>query len=586
MKKEIATILENLPQSPGCYQMLDHEQKILYIGKAKNLKKRVSQYFERVQNQRIARMVSLVDNIQIILTKTEKEALLLELNLIHQHLPPFNVLLKDDKQYPYIAIKNGQYPYLVLKRSDTQKGFQYYGPYTSSKAAWDTINLLNRVFQLRKCQRLPRRACIYFHLGQCLAPCVNDINDTQIDKIMTDVHNFLLGDNQHYIDDLSERATQAIIDRNSKMALDYIDLVEAINHINVDQKVQNSDHQDRDVINYAVLNEAISISILIVRQGKLLGKQKISSLLSNDDYEEEMISLLMQYYRTHLPPKKILISLSKENQMLLSETLNVEVTIKAHNQMTKSLLEIAKKNAEQDLSDYLQSAHLNQNSLIRLEELQALLGLEKLPLHIDLFDNSHMQGKAAIGAAITYLNGEPYKPLYRHYNLKYGGDDFANMMEVIERRIKRYLQDKKELPDLILVDGGMIQVNAASLVIDNMGVNLKVVGLYKNDKHQTSGLIDSEGEIFSFKNNQELFFFLTRMQDEVHRYAIKGHHQKHQTLSEKSIFADIQGLGPQREKALFRVFKTIKDIRQASLEEIAAVVPLDVARRIKERLEQ
>lgn len=585
MSEHIQNILSNLPASPGCYQMIDRDGRVIYVGKAKDLNKRVHQYFNRVQNQRISRMVSQIHDIQIIITKTEKEALLLELNLIHKLMPPFNVLLKDDRQYPYIAIKKDQYPYLVLKRNDKQKGYIYYGPYTSSGAAWETIDLLNRIFPLRKCKKLPKKPCIYYHLGQCLAPCIDDIPKEKYDEMLADINEFLLGNNEKYLLDLEEKATRALLENNTKIALDFLDMVEAIKHINEAQNVQNSDHASRDVINFASLNEVVSVSILNVREGKLIGKQKINFVEASFDLEEEILSILLQYYENHQPPKKILIPFSKDNGVLLGETLKTDVSTRPHNEMTKSLLEMAKLNAKQDLSDYLSKAHLEKDVLLLLEDLQQILNLKTIPLHIDLFDNSHIQGKAAVGAAISYINGVPHKPLYRHYNLQYQGNDFENMMDVITRRLQRYQKDNQGYPDLLIVDGGLIQVNAAMIALDTLDLDLKVVGLYKNDRHQTTGLIDQFGETYSLEKHQELFFFLTRMQDEVHRFALKGHHQKKQKESELSLLDHIPGLGVKRMKDLLKAFPTIKSIREATLEELSAVIPSNVAVLIKERLQ-
>ena len=585
MNDRIKVILENLPHSPGSYQMLDKNKRILYIGKAKDLSKRVNQYFQRAQNNRITRMVSLIDDINIIMTKTEKEALLLELNLVHKHMPPFNVLLKDDKQFPYIAIKRDQYPYLTVKRSDSQKGYIYYGPYTSSKAAWETINLLNRFFPLRKCRKLPHRACIYFHLGQCLAPCVNSVPKLEYDKIVAEIDDFLLGDNQKYINTLEEKATNALISKNPKLAFDFLDMVEAIKHINQDQNVQNSDHVTRDVINFDSMNEAVSLSILNLREGKLIGKQKISFVQSSFDLEEEIVSILMQYYQKHTPPKKILIPLSQDGRQLLGETLNADIRVKPHNEVTSSLLNMAKENANQDLKDYLTKAHIDRNSLFLLEDLQETLKLSSLPLHIDLFDNSHIQGKAAVGAAISYVNGEPHKPFYRLYDLKYGGNDFENMMDIIMRRLLRYKKDKRELPNLLVVDGGLIQINAALLAMDSADIQVPVVGLFKNDKHQTTGLLGSDGEVFSFEKNRDLFFLLTRMQDEVHRFALGGHKRKRKTSNEIGILDDIPGLGPKGKEKLNKHFLSVKALREATVDEISKVISLNIALKIKERLE-
>ena len=584
MNAKIATILENLPHSPGSYQMLDKDKKVLYVGKAKDLYKRVNQYFKLAQNQRISRMVRLIDDISIIMTKTEKEALLLELNLIHKFMPPFNVLLKDDKQYPYIAIKKEIYPYLVVRRSDTNRSYHYYGPYTSGKAAWEIVNLLNRVFKLRKCKKVAHRACIYYHLDQCLAPCINHVGEEQINQILDDINAFLLGDNQKFIDDLEEKAASSLISGNQTLALDFLDMVEAIKHINQTQNVQNSDHISRDVINFDNSGDVVSVSIMNMREGKLLGKQRINFVQTSFDIEEEIVSLLLQYYKKHQAPKRLLLPVSKDNQELIESILKVAVATKAHDETTKSLLTIAKENATQDLKQYLLKSHIEHNALGLLEDLQDILGLSGLPLHIDLFDNSHIQGKSAVGGAITYLNGEPCKGLYRIYNLEHGGNDFENMMDVITRRLKRYVTDKKDLPNLLVVDGGQIQINAALIAMDNLEISIPIVGLVKNEKHQTHALLTSDGELISLEGNRDVFFFLTRMQDEVHRFAISGHKKKRAKSEAIGILDDIKGLGPKNKRNLMEHFPTIKAVREADLNDLSKVVSMEVAKRIKDRL--
>lgn len=584
MKKQIESLIANLKHSPGVYLMHDKDDKIIYIGKAKDLAKRVSQYFIRPQSGKVQKMVFETERFETILTNNEKEALILEMNLIQTHYPKYNVLLKDDKHYPYIALKKDGDPYLTIKRTNKEKNYEYFGPFPNSGAAYEMIDLLNKLFPLRKCRILPSEPCLYYHLGQCLAPCIKKVEQSDYEDIVKNVERFLKGDNKLEADEIKKKMELASSKEDYELALEYKKTLDSIEHINTAQRVEFFDRIDRDIFAYSLREHYVSLAILIYRNGMLLGKENyVLELFGNiEEFVEEMILL---FYAKRPLPKEVVINSSKikENLSQLLETSIVSVS----KGKILDLVKIAKKNADNALDQYFISARLDENKLALLEKLGIILNI-KTPLHIELFDNSHLQGSSPVGAMVAFINGEPAKKLYRKFHIdeKLGGDDLRSMEEVITRHYKRLKDNKSSLPDLVLVDGGELQIKAASKAIEQLQLSIPVYGLYKNDKHQTSGLMDKDGNTYDLKDDKLVFFLLARMQDEVHRFAIKFHHDIRNKALKSSLLDGINGLGDKRKAVIRKAYPDLSMLRNASIAELSQLLPEEVAKELYKRLKE
>ena len=581
MTEKIKTLIANLKHLPGVYLMHDKDDNIIYVGKAKDLYKRVSQYFLRPQSGKVFKMVTNVDYFETIITANEKEALVLEMNLIQKYYPRYNILLKDGSHYPYIALKKKGDPLLQIKRNDKDKNYDYFGPFPNSGAAFQTISLLNKVFPIRKCQTLPTSTCLYYHLGQCLGPCVNKIDDSIYEQMREDIKAFMRGNNQKQKAEIKEKMMKASENLEFETASEYKKILDAIEHINIQQNVENSDKKDRDIFAFSSRQGYLALAVLSYRKGLLLGKQ-VFTVEEFGDNEEQVADLILQFYQKYPTPNEVVIN-NKNIINLISDLLDASVV-----EMTKGkvheLVINAKENADNALDEYFLSARLDSNKLEMLEELGKIIDIPT-PLHIELFDNSHIQGAFPVGAMVAFINGEPAKRLYRRFliNHEESRDDLASMKEVVYRHYKRLVEEDKKLPDLLLVDGGLNQINAAALALLEAGANVPLFGLYKNDKHQTSGLIDGSGKTYEL-NNKNLFFMLTRMQDEVHRFAIAFHKEKRNKGMKVSILDDIPGLGEKRKEMLLRAYQDLNALKNASVEEFAQILPREVAENLYNKL--
>ena len=581
MTEKVKTCIANLKHLPGVYLMHDKDDNIIYVGKAKDLFKRVSQYFLRPQSGKVFKMVQNVDYFETIITANEKEALVLEMNLIQKYYPRYNILLKDGSHYPYIALKKKGNPILQIKRNDKDKNYDYFGPFPNSGAAFQTISLLNKVFPIRKCQTLPSSTCLYYHLGQCLGPCVNKIDDATFEQMREDIKSFMRGNNQKKKAEIKEKMLKASENLEFETANEYKKILDAIEHINVQQNVENSDKKDRDIFAFSSRQGYLALAVLSYRKGLLLGKQ-VFTVEEFGDNEEQVADLILQFYQKYPTPSEVVIN-NKNVIELIGDLLDASVV-----EMTKGkvheLVINAKENADNALDEYFLSARLDSNKLEMLEELGQIIDIPT-PLHIELFDNSHIQGAFPVGAMVAFINGEPAKKFYRRFliNHEESRDDLASMKEVVYRHYKRLVDEEKKLPDLLLVDGGLNQINAAALALLEAGANVPLFGLYKNDKHQTSGLIDGSGKTYEL-NNKNLFFMLTRMQDEVHRFAINFHKEKRNKGMKVSILDDIPGLGEKRKEMLLRAYQDLNSLKNASIEEFSQILPDEVARALYNKL--
>ena len=581
MTEKIKTLIANLKHLPGVYLMHDKDDNIIYVGKAKDLYKRVSQYFLRPQSGKVFKMVSNVDYFETIITANEKEALVLEMNLIQTHYPRYNVLLKDGSHYPYIALKKKDDPLLLIKRNNKDKNYDYFGPFPNSGAAYQTINLLNKVFPIRKCQTLPSSACLYYHLGQCMGPCINKIDEQKFEEMREEIKSFMKGNNQKQKAEIKQKMLDASENLQFESANEYKKILEAIEHINAQQNVENSDKKDRDIFAFSSRQGYLTLAVLSYRKGLLLGKQ-VFTVEEFGDNEEQVAELILQFYQKYPTPSEVVINnnnVIKAIEDLLDATVCNVTKGKVH-----ELIINAKENADNALDEYFLSSRLDTDKLELLEELGNIIDIPT-PLHIELFDNSHIQGAFPVGAMVAFVNGEPAKKLYRRFliNGEESRDDLASMKEVIYRHYKRLADENQKFPDLLLVDGGLNQIKSAALALLEAGVSVPLYGLVKNNKHQTSGLIDGSGKIYPIEN-QKLFFLLTRMQDEVHRYAISFHKEKRNKGMKVSYLDDIPGLGSRRKEMIYRAYSDIDKIKNASIEELSQILPKDVAEALYNKL--
>lgn len=578
MTEKVKVAIPLLPRRPGCYLMKDKDDKVIYVGKAKNLYNRVSQYFLRPQVGKVAAMVSHVDHFDTITVKTDKESFILEMNLIHQYYPRYNILLKDGKHYPYIALKKKNDPYLKIARNDKDKNYYYFGPFPTSSYAYQVIDLLNKLFPTRKCRNVPTEPCLYYHMGMCLAPCVNKVSMEENDQLFKKIKDFLEGNNPEIAKEIKEKMLHASENMEFEKAQDLKSTLDAIEHVLAKQGVENKDHVNRDVFAYTTRDGYLSLAILTYRNGLLLGKESYIVEEFGDNVEQ-ISDLIFQYYETHSLPKEILMNIDGVTDTL-SNSLDTKFVSVTKGKLIE-LIEMANLNAVQSLDSHFMSARLTDNNSELLDDLGNRLGI-KTPYRIELFDNSHIQGDAPVGAMVVFINGEPLKKMYRKFNIegKEKRDDYASMKEIMRRRYSRLKDNAEEMPDLILTDGGLGQIHAGSEIMSELDLNIPVFGLFKNDKHQTKGLMDKEGNVISLDDNKSLFFLLVRMQDEVHRFAITFHHQKRSKNFAKSILDDIEGLGSKRKQIVLDHYTDIDMLKKATVEELSQYLPKEVAKRV------
>lgn len=583
MREKIARLIEALPHSPGVYQMKDADDKIIYIGKAKDLYKRVSQYFLRPQEGKVAAMVSHVDHFETILVGSDKEAFILEMNLIQTHYPRYNIMLMDDSHYPYIALKKNE-PFLKIARNTKDKGYDYFGPYPSSSSAYETISLLNSIYPSRKCRNIPKRACIYYSMGNCLAPCIFDVDPSEAAKVNDSIKGFMRGDDRDIIAKLKKDMEEAAERLDFELAGEKKKQLDAIAHIKDKQKVELlGNHKDYDIFAYASRDGYICLALLTYRNGMMLGKKAFTYPLFGKD-SEDAVDLILQYYASRPLPSLIVARIEGLEEELSSLYPEVKLVIPQEGRML-DLLSLATINAANSLDASFLSSRLEDDKASLLDELGRLLGIAT-PYRIELFDNSHLQGSDAVGAMVCFINGEKAKKMYRKFKLDedVAGDDYHSMVEVVSRRYGRLKEEGAEYPDLILTDGGITQVHATLEGLEAVGVNIPVFGLYKNDRHQTEGLIDRNGQTYPLDKTSALFFLLMRMQDEVHRFAISFHQQKRSKSMFRSLFDEVKGIGGKREEALRRRYPSQEELADASIEELSQVLPLDVATSLYEVL--
>lgn len=590
MNDHIKNKLEILPDQPGCYLMKDRQGTIIYVGKAKVLKNRVRSYFTGSHDTKTQRLVNEIEDFEYIMTSSNIEALILEMNLIKKHDPKYNIMLKDDKSYPYIKITNERHPRLIITRKVKKDKGKYFGPYPNAQAANETKKLLDRLYPLRKCQSLPDRVCLYYHLGQCLAPCVNEIPQETYKNITSEVTKFLNGGYKEIKADLQQKMQVAAEKLEFERAKEYRDQISSIETTIEKQTMMSADFINRDVFGYAIDKGWMCIQVFFVRQGKLI-ERDVSIFPIYGEQEEEFLTFMGQFYSqpNHFKPREILIP-ENADQELAEQLLNVKV-LQPKKGQKKDLVNLATKNAHMALNEKF--------SLIEKDEERTVLAIDKLgeamgiytPYRIEAFDNSNLQGADPVSAMVVFINGKPAKKEYRKYKIKtvQGPDDYESMREVVRRRYTRVLREGLPLPDLILIDGGKGQIEAARDILENeLNVEIPIAGLAKDDKHRTSQLLFGDPlEVIPLGRTSQEFYLLQRIQDEVHRFAITFHRQLHGKSAFQSILDEVEGIGPARKKLLHRHFGSLKKMKEASVEEFIQIgLPTKTAELLKENLQK
>ena len=577
--------LSLLPLEPGCYLMKDTTGTVIYVGKAKKLKNRVSSYFNGVHNYKTTKLVSEIVDFDYIVTHSEKEALLLEINLIKDYTPKYNIMFMDNSYYPYIMLTKEKHPRLQIVRAVKDKKNKYFGPFPDATAAREIYKLLNRLYPLRKCNKIPNKPCLYASLNQCLAPCINEVSEEAYTEITTQITKFIKGDVKETIKELEDKMNQASELLEFEKAKEYRDLIRYIHHVTSKQHVQFNDQVDRDIIGYYMDKGYLSVQLFFMRNGKLLARD-INLVPIYGEIEEELASYIVHFYSTNTLPKEILMPKNDDLQVL-EEVLGCKILQPSRGNKA-DLVKMACDNAKEMLEKkfmLLENAELKTTTAI--DELGELLHIKR-PNVIELFDNSNIQGSYAVAGMVCFVDGKPSKNDYRKFKIKTveGPDDYASMKEVIYRRYFRVLMDGLRRPDLIIVDGGRGQIKVAKEVIDSLNMQIPICGLSKDDKHATALLLDQDGNVVEVDRKSQLFYLLTRMQDEVHRYAISFH----KNVRSKSLFAsildEVDGIGEVRKKKLLRKFGSVKKMKEASIEDLETILPKEIAKNLKTVLEK
>ncbi|PEZ42071.1 excinuclease ABC subunit C [Bacillus thuringiensis] len=584
MHEHLKEKLAILPDQPGCYLMKDKQGTVIYVGKAKVLKNRVRSYFTGSHDGKTLRLVGEIVDFEYIVTSSNLEALILELNLIKKYDPKYNIQLKDDKTYPFIKITAEKQPRLLITRNVKKDKGKYFGPYPNAQSAHETKKLLDRMYPLRKCTNMPDKVCLYYHMDQCLAPCVKEVTEEQNKEIVDEIIKFLNGGHKEVRSELEIKMYEASEKLEFERAKELRDQIAHIDAIMEKQKMIMSDLVDRDMFGYAVDKGWMCVQVFFVRKGKLI-ERDVSMFPIYDEPEEGFLTFIGQFYEnsSHFKPKEIVVPGSIDSE-LVERFLEVEATQPKRGKK-KDLVELANKNAKIALEEKFYLIERDEERTIKaVDHLGKQLGIET-PYRIEAFDNSNIQGTNPVSAMIAFIDGKPAKKEYRKYKIKtvQGPDDYESMREVVRRRYTRALKENLPLPDLIIIDGGKGHLAAASDILENeLGLYIPMAGLVKDDKHKTSHLIigDPPEPVVLERNSQE-FYLLQRIQDEVHRFAITFHRQLHGKSVIQSALDDIPGIGDKRKKVLLKHFGSLKKMKEASVAEfVEAGMPKNVAETI------
>lgn len=580
--------LSLVPHLPGCYLMKDENGIIIYVGKSKNLKNRLSSYFKSTHTGKTACLVRDIKDFEYIITSSELEALLLEINLIKKHDPKYNILLRDDKTYPYIEITNEKYFRLLVVRNPNIKKTKnniVFGPYPNVTAARKVVDMINRIYPLRKCKNYEKKECLYYHINECLGYCTKNIDDDTMKNMKNEIISFLNGNHQIITKKLENLMQLSSSKLQFEKALEYKELLDYINITLEKQKVELDDNLDRDIINYYEKNNYLSINMLFIRGGKLLDSSN-NLFPMIDTLEEELTTFISKFYDKHtIKPKEVLVPdiIDKD---LLKEVFNLNFITPKKGEK-KKILDLAYDNASnyynEQINFLIQDEEKTNDSL---KELSNILNIDNLS-RIELFDNSNLFGNFNVSGMVVFIDGKPAKNEYRKFKITNDvNDDYGTMREVIYRRYFRVLKDNLKKPDLIIVDGGIGQLNIVREVIDSLGLNIPSIGLKKDDKHNTSTIVGLNPitEI-NIDKRSNLFFLLTRMQDEVHNFTINYHRQIRSKGSLSSILDNIEGIGEVRKNKLLKKYRTIPKMKEASTKELEEILPNNIALELKNFLD-
>jgi len=578
--------LSLVPKKSGCYLMKDEYGTIIYVGKAKVLFNRLKSYFTGRVTGKTRVLVSEIRSFEYIVTSTEAEAFILENNLIKKYNPKYNILLKDDKSYPYIELTNEKHPRLIIKReiNINKKKRNLYGPYPSVYEARRLVNLINRVYPLRKCVNMPKKECLYYHIHECMGYCIHKSIDDS--NMIREVMSILSGNSGLLIDKINEKIKINSDNMNYEVALSLKNDLEYMKVLEEKQKVELNDGVNRDIFNYYVDKGYISISIFFLRNGKLLGSSSnIKPVIS--EIKDELETFIVDFYSKHnIAPKEVIVP-SEVDDKTLESVLDTKV-VKVQKGIKKKLFDLVYENAKISLQNDIERIYRNDELITSAnEELKSLLNMDYLSV-IEAFDNSNLFGTYTVSAMVTFIDGRPSKNDYRKFKMSFEkNDDVASMKEVIYRRYFRVLKEHLRMPDLILVDGGKNQINACKEVLNSLNLYIKVCGLKKNDKHELSELIDGDTmEVINIDRRSNAFHLLTRIDDEIHRYVITYHKQIRSKGSLSSLLDNIKGIGDKRKKELIKTFGSLKKIKEASIEELETILPNEVATNLKEYLKE
>ncbi|MBC2054961.1 excinuclease ABC subunit UvrC [Listeria booriae] len=586
--EHIRNKLALLPDQPGCYLMKDQQGTIIYVGKAKILKNRVRSYFTGSHDGKTQRLVQEIRDFEYIVTSSNVEALLLEINLIKKHDPRYNIMLKDDKTYPFIKITNERHPRLIITRQVKRDKGKYFGPYPNVYAANETKKILDRLYPLRKCTTLPNKVCLYYHLGQCLAPCVFKVEADTYKKMTDEIVQFLNGGYKEVKQDLQAKMQVAAEDMQFEKAAEFRDQITAIETTMEKQKMTMNDFVDRDVFGYAIDKGWMCVQVFFIRQGKLI-ERDVSQFPFYSDADEDFLTFIGQFYQktNHIPPKEIFLPDDVDEEAIQALLPDTKILVPKRGNK-KDLVKLAYKNAKIALNEKFLLLERNEERTVgATEKLGEAMGIPT-PNRIEAFDNSNIHGTDPVSAMITFLDGRPSKNDYRKYKIKtvVGPDDYATMREVVRRRYWRVLKEGLPLPDLILIDGGKGQIDSAKdVLVNELGLDIPVAGLAKDNKHKTSQLLFGDPlAVVPLNRNSQEFYLLQRIQDEVHRFAITFHRQLRSKTGFQSLLDGIPGVGPGRKKAILKHFGSMKKIKTATVAEIQeAGVPIAVAEAVHEK---
>ncbi len=571
--------LANLPDEPGSYQMKDKNGEIIYVGKAKNLHNRVNQYFTGAHDFKTTKLVSNIDDFDFIVTRSEKEALILEINLIKKYRPKYNIMFIDDSSYPYIKLTKEKYPRLMIARDmKKDRNARYFGPFPDATAARNTLKILQTLYPFRRCTKIPDKVCLYYHLGQCLGPCQYEIDPEEYERMSDGVTSFLNGDTKEITKELNRKMLEASENLEFEKAAQYHEMITSIERVIDRQMIETDKKGTRDVFAWYEDRGYLAITGFLVRNGTVLNKEfRLKPLYG--DASEEFQSFLLQFYEDHPKPKELVLSAECEPfQQDLQDALGMAVFIPKKGYRQK-LIDMCIENAKQQLNLKFDAAE-QQNSMTE-NAVQQLSELAGRPMRrVELFDNSHISGQFTVASCVVYEDGVPDRKSYRLYKLHTGNSDVDSMKEVVYRRYFRLLKENGRMPDGILVDGGRTQIEAAKEIIDSLGIDIKIMGLVKDDRHNTNALMDTDYRTFDIDRDSGLFFLLTRMQDEVHRRAISYHRKLRSKAQTKSILDEVEGVGPKRKQKLLKAFGNFTNLKNADVEQIAEVVPMETAVKV------